>query len=63
MSRRNRVVLFDPIYEVVYSRLNRRGAHYHEDVALQDLYCDKGKKALREHAMRAYQGYVEAVMP
>ena len=63
MKRQNRIVLLDPINEVVYSRLVRRGAQYHEDASLQDLLCDKGRQVLREHAMRRYAGFVEAVMP
>jgi hypothetical protein len=63
MKRNNRIVLLDPIDEVVYSRLVRKGAQYHEDASLQDLLCDKGKVALREHAMSRYAGYVEAVLP
>ena len=63
MKRKQRIVLLDPIDEVVYSRAHRRGAQYHEDPSLQELLWDKGKKTLREHAMRAYVGYMEAVLP
>ena len=63
MPRKKRVVLYDPITEVVYSRAHRKGARYTEDASLQCLLWDKGKAALKRHAMLAYQGYVEAVMP
>jgi hypothetical protein len=62
-QRIQRKVLYDPLYEVVYSRPHRKGSQYQEDASLQDYLADKGKGALREYAMRAYVGYQEAVLP
>jgi len=60
-TRKPRIVLYDPIDEVVYSRPVRKNGHYTEDEVLQDLLADKGKDDLKLYALAAYQGYVEAV--
>lgn len=63
MKRNNRIVLLDPVDEVVYSRRARKGSQYREDPELQVLYWDKGRVALKQYAMRSCQGYSEAVLP
>ena len=62
-KRKQRKVLYDPIYGVAYSRAHRKGSQFKEDSALQDYLADKGPAALRLYAMRAYVGYQEAVLP
>ena len=61
---RNRVVLYDPVAEMVYTRtLRKNSAGYKYDPKLQDILLEEGPEALRRVARLYFGGYVEQVRP
>jgi hypothetical protein len=60
-ARVNRIVLYDPIEEMVYSRSVRKGsAGYKEHGQLQDILLEEGVEELRRVVRRHFAGLVEA---